>query len=125
MGKLDRLAALGRLDGGQTNLQIGEPPAAVVNGRSLAGNRRGKFIEHQVTGAAVARQRDRLAALIRIDEQSVGRLPDIAALTAYQRQPEVRQVRCEAGDCQVQGAEVAAVTNVGGFEAGAALLTRL
>jgi acetyl-CoA acetyltransferase len=36
----------------------------------------------------------------------------------------VRQLRGEAGERQVQGAEVAAVTNVGGFEAGAALLTR-
>jgi acetyl-CoA acetyltransferase len=36
----------------------------------------------------------------------------------------VRQLRAEAGDRQVVGAEVAAVTNVGGFEAGAALLTR-
>lgn len=36
----------------------------------------------------------------------------------------VRQLRGEAGDRQVEGAEVAAVTNVGGFEAGAALLTR-
>ena len=36
----------------------------------------------------------------------------------------VRQLRGEAGDRQVTGAEVAAVTNVGGFEAGAALLTR-
>jgi acetyl-CoA acetyltransferase len=37
----------------------------------------------------------------------------------------VRQLRGEAGDRQVAGAEVAAVTNVGGYEAGAALLTRL
>ncbi|WP_262402568.1 thiolase C-terminal domain-containing protein, partial [Actinomadura sp. CNU-125] len=36
----------------------------------------------------------------------------------------VRQLRGEAGDAQVSGAEVCAVTNVGGFEAGAALLTR-
>jgi acetyl-CoA acetyltransferase len=36
----------------------------------------------------------------------------------------VRQLRGEAGARQVAGAEVAAVTNVGGFEAGAALLTR-
>jgi acetyl-CoA acetyltransferase len=36
----------------------------------------------------------------------------------------VRQVRGEAGARQVAGAEVAAVTNVGGYEAGAALLTR-
>nr|BFE38597.1 hypothetical protein GCM10010200_108480 [Actinomadura rugatobispora] len=36
----------------------------------------------------------------------------------------VRQLRGEAGAAQVAGAEVAAVTNVGGFEAGAALLTR-
>ncbi len=36
----------------------------------------------------------------------------------------VRQLRGEAGDRQVAGAEVAAVTNVGGYEAGAALLTR-
>lgn len=36
----------------------------------------------------------------------------------------VRQLRGEAGDRQVAGAEVAAVTNVGGFEAGAAVLTR-
>ncbi len=36
----------------------------------------------------------------------------------------VRQLRGEAGDRQVRGAEVAAVTNVGGIEAGAALLTR-
>ncbi|GGV34461.1 hypothetical protein GCM10010182_68080 [Actinomadura cremea] len=36
----------------------------------------------------------------------------------------VRQLRGEAGDAQIPGAEVAAVTNVGGFEAGAALLTR-
>lgn len=36
----------------------------------------------------------------------------------------VRQVRGEAGARQVPGAEVAAVTNVGGYEAGAALLTR-
>ena len=36
----------------------------------------------------------------------------------------VRQLRGEAGERQVPGAEVAAVTNVGGFEAGAALLTR-
>jgi acetyl-CoA acetyltransferase len=36
----------------------------------------------------------------------------------------VRQLRGEAGDRQVAGAEVAAITNVGGFEAGAALLTR-
>ena len=36
----------------------------------------------------------------------------------------VRQLRGEAGDRQVPDAEVAAVTNVGGFEAGAALLTR-
>ena len=35
----------------------------------------------------------------------------------------VRQLRGEAGDRQVAGAEVAAVTNVGGIEAGAALLT--
>ena len=35
----------------------------------------------------------------------------------------VRQVRGEAGKRQVAGVEVAAVTNVGGFEAGAALLT--
>jgi acetyl-CoA acetyltransferase len=35
----------------------------------------------------------------------------------------VRQLRGEAGDRQVAGAEVAAVTNVGGFEAGASLLT--
>jgi acetyl-CoA acetyltransferase len=37
----------------------------------------------------------------------------------------VRQLRGEAGDRQVPGAEVAVVTNVGGYEAGAALLTRL
>ena len=36
----------------------------------------------------------------------------------------VRQLRGEAGDRQVVRAEVAAVTNAGGFEAGAALLTR-
>jgi acetyl-CoA acetyltransferase len=36
----------------------------------------------------------------------------------------VRQLRGEAGERQVVGAEVAAVTNVGGIEAGAALLTR-
>jgi acetyl-CoA acetyltransferase len=36
----------------------------------------------------------------------------------------VRQLRGEAGERQVPGAEVAAVGNVGGFEAGAALLTR-
>ncbi|MGI8329416.1 thiolase family protein [Actinomadura scrupuli] len=36
----------------------------------------------------------------------------------------VLQLRGEAGAGQVAGAEVAAVTNVGGFEAGAALLTR-
>jgi acetyl-CoA acetyltransferase len=36
----------------------------------------------------------------------------------------VRQVRGECGDRQVAGAEVALVTNVGGIEAGAALLTR-
>lgn len=36
----------------------------------------------------------------------------------------VRQLRGEAGERQVAGAEVAAVTSVGGFEAGAALLTR-
>lgn len=36
----------------------------------------------------------------------------------------VRQLRGEADGRQVAGAEVAAVTNVGGFEAGAALLTR-
>ncbi|GAA3384958.1 hypothetical protein GCM10020369_16580 [Cryptosporangium minutisporangium] len=36
----------------------------------------------------------------------------------------VRQLRGEAGNRQVAGAEVAAVTNVGGYEAGAALLTR-
>jgi len=36
----------------------------------------------------------------------------------------VRQLRGEAGARQVAGAQVAAVTNVGGFEAGAALLTR-
>jgi len=36
----------------------------------------------------------------------------------------VRQLRGEAGARQVAGAEVAAVGNVGGFEAGAALLTR-
>jgi hypothetical protein len=35
----------------------------------------------------------------------------------------VRQLRGEAGDRQVAGAEVAVVTNVGGYEAGAALLT--
>ncbi len=35
----------------------------------------------------------------------------------------VRQLRGEAGDRQVAGAEVGLVTNVGGFEAGAALLT--
>ncbi len=37
----------------------------------------------------------------------------------------VRQLRAEAGDRQVAGVEVAAVTNVGGFEAGAALLTTM
>ncbi|ROO85904.1 acetyl-CoA acetyltransferase [Actinocorallia herbida] len=36
----------------------------------------------------------------------------------------VRQIRGEAGDRQVRGAEVAAIGNVGGFEAGAALLAR-
>ena len=36
----------------------------------------------------------------------------------------VRQLRGEAGARQVPGASVAAVTNVGGYEAGAALLTR-
>jgi hypothetical protein len=36
----------------------------------------------------------------------------------------VRQLWGEAGARQVVGAEVAAVTNAGGFEAGAALLTR-
>jgi acetyl-CoA acetyltransferase len=36
----------------------------------------------------------------------------------------VRQVRGEAGERQVAGAEVAVVSNVGGYEAGAALLTR-
>ncbi|GAB2831752.1 hypothetical protein GCM10022221_33310 [Actinocorallia aurea] len=36
----------------------------------------------------------------------------------------VRQLRGEAGERQVRGAEVAAIGNVGGFEAGAALLTR-
>ncbi len=36
----------------------------------------------------------------------------------------VRQLRHEAGQRQVAGAEVAALGNVGGYEAGAALLTR-
>jgi acetyl-CoA acetyltransferase len=36
----------------------------------------------------------------------------------------IRQLRGEAGERQVSTAEVALVTNVGGFEAGAALLTR-
>jgi acetyl-CoA acetyltransferase len=36
----------------------------------------------------------------------------------------VRQLRGEAGGRQVPGAEVAAITNAGGFEGGAALLTR-
>ncbi len=36
----------------------------------------------------------------------------------------VRQLRGEAGERQVAGAQVAAVTNAGGFEAGAALLTQ-
>src|SRR5262249_62153353 len=36
----------------------------------------------------------------------------------------VRQLRGEAGARQVDGVEVAAVTNVGGYESGAALLTR-
>jgi acetyl-CoA acetyltransferase len=36
----------------------------------------------------------------------------------------VRQLRGEAGDRQVPGAEIAALGNVGGFEAGAGLLTR-
>jgi acetyl-CoA acetyltransferase len=36
----------------------------------------------------------------------------------------VRQLRGEAGERQVEGATVAAVTNAGGFESGAALLTR-
>jgi acetyl-CoA acetyltransferase len=36
----------------------------------------------------------------------------------------VRQLRGEAGERQVPDAQVAAVTNVGGFEAGASLLTR-
>jgi Thiolase C-terminal domain-like len=36
----------------------------------------------------------------------------------------VRQLRGEGGERQVPGAEVVAVTNVGGYEAGAALLTR-
>jgi acetyl-CoA acetyltransferase len=36
----------------------------------------------------------------------------------------VRQLRGEAGGRQVAGAEVGVVTNVGGFEAGAAILTR-
>jgi acetyl-CoA acetyltransferase len=36
----------------------------------------------------------------------------------------VRQLRGEAGARQVDGVEVAAVTNVGGYEAGAALLTK-
>jgi acetyl-CoA acetyltransferase len=36
----------------------------------------------------------------------------------------VRQLRGEAGERQVEGAEVAVVTNVGGYEAGAALLTK-
>jgi acetyl-CoA acetyltransferase len=36
----------------------------------------------------------------------------------------VRQLRGEAGARQVDGAQVAAITNVGGYEAGAALLTR-
>jgi acetyl-CoA acetyltransferase len=36
----------------------------------------------------------------------------------------VRQLRGEAGERQVAGAEVGLVTNVGGYEAGAALLTR-
>jgi acetyl-CoA acetyltransferase len=36
----------------------------------------------------------------------------------------VRQLRGEAGERQVPRAEVAALGNVGGFEAGAALLTR-
>lgn len=36
----------------------------------------------------------------------------------------VRQLRGEAGERQVADAEIAAVTNVGGFEAGAALLSR-
>jgi acetyl-CoA acetyltransferase len=36
----------------------------------------------------------------------------------------VRQLRQEAGQRQVSGAEVAVVTNAGGFEAGAAVLTR-
>jgi acetyl-CoA acetyltransferase len=35
----------------------------------------------------------------------------------------VRQLRGEAGERQVPGAEVAVVTSAGGFEAGAALLT--
>ena len=37
----------------------------------------------------------------------------------------VRQLRGEAGERQVPGAEVAAIGNVGGYEAGAALLTSL
>ena len=36
----------------------------------------------------------------------------------------IRQLRGEAGSRQVEGAEVAVVSNVGGYEAGAALLTR-
>src|SRR5712664_1209584 len=80
------------------NFQIGETPAAIVQGGRAMRYGVVELGDHTISRRAIGRQRNLRLPLVRINRQTPRRLPDVAALATDQRQAEERLERRAAGN---------------------------
>src|SRR3982751_2448715 len=91
--KLDLAPGACGLERGDADLEIRHAPGTIVHRWRLAADGGVQLVQHELARTALGRQRDLRDAVIGVNEQAIGRLPDVAALATRERQSEKRLVR--------------------------------